>query len=453
MPTPTVSLPNNWLPRQDQRSAWAYLERGGKRCVIVGHRRWGKDDLSLHFTATASQQRIGNYWHMLPEYGQARKAIWEAVNPRTSKRRIDEAFPAAIRAQTKSQEMMIKFKNGSTWQLVGSDNYDSLVGSPPIGVVFSEWALANPISWAYIRPILAENGGFAIFIYTSRGNNHGRTTYDMAVGAMSRGENWYAEKITAAQSPVFTPETLEQERRELIEEFGEDEGEAMFLQEYFCSFDGAVVGSYYGKVLARAETDGRICTVPYTLGHEVYTFWDLGIDDSTAIWFAQIVGNEIRFIDYYENNRFGMDHYAKILKDKGYVYGDHYMPHDAANASIQTGLSTRDFAENLGIRPVIVVQRAKDSQAILAGIQAARKVFGNCYFDRIKCARGLAALGEYRSQYDRKNKKLANIPVHNWACHGADAFRTFAVGYKPEDRVVPVGSIMRSLAMELGGGW
>ncbi|MFZ5990138.1 MAG: hypothetical protein ACOYWZ_23840, partial [Bacillota bacterium] len=176
----TIILPNNWIPRKDQLELWNFLDLGGKRAVMVAHRRWGKDDVALHFTATQAVTRVGNYWHMLPEYNQARKVVWNAVNPRTNQLRIDDAFPKDIRAKTREQEMSITFKNGSVWQLVGSDNYDALVGSPPIGIVFSEWALANPMAWAYLSPILEENKGWALFIYTSRGNNHGKTLYDFA---------------------------------------------------------------------------------------------------------------------------------------------------------------------------------------------------------------------------------------------------------------------------------
>lgn len=427
-----IRLPNNWRPRPDQMNLWTHLERGldhgGLRAVEVAHRRWGKDDCALHFTATATQQRVGNYWHMLPEFAQARKAVWEAVNPRTGKKRIDEAFPEAIRKKTRSQDMFIEFLNGSTWQLVGSDNFDSLVGTPPVGLVFSEYAIADPRAWAYLRPILAENGGWALFIYTPRGNNHGKTLYDFA----RLDPAWFAEKVTAMETPVFSRETLEQERRELIAEFGDDEGEAMYQQEYMCSFEGAVFGAYYAKQIRQARAENRVTKIPYEVGIPVFTFWDIGIDDSMTIWFMQPIGNRLHFIDYYENSGYGLDHYAQVLlKDKPYVYGDHYMPHDAAHKSPQTGITFADYADSLKISPVVVVDRARDIQAVLAGIQACRKVFNRCWFDEEKCARGLAALEGYRADYDQEKKKLDNKPKHNWCSHGADSFRTFGVGFMP----------------------
>jgi phage terminase large subunit len=156
--------------------AWEQLEAGKKRLALAWHRRAGKDDVCLHWAATCAMTRVGGYWHMLPQHNQARKAIWDAINPGTGRRRIDDAFPLALRDSTREQDMFIRFKNGSTWQVVGSDNYNALVGSPPVGVVFSEYALSDPSSWAFIRPILAENGGWALFISTPRGTTTSRSS-------------------------------------------------------------------------------------------------------------------------------------------------------------------------------------------------------------------------------------------------------------------------------------
>jgi hypothetical protein len=173
-----IRLPhNNWRPRPYQQDLWKYLEKNGKRAVAIWHRRAGKDEVCLHWSAVAAHTRVGVYWHMLPEANQARKAVWDAVNPHSGLRRINEAFPRELRESTRETDMAIRFKSGSLWQLVGSDNYNSLVGSPPVGVVFSEFALADPSAWGYLRPILAENNGWALFITTPRGRNHASTFY------------------------------------------------------------------------------------------------------------------------------------------------------------------------------------------------------------------------------------------------------------------------------------
>ena len=162
-----IRIPNNWGPRSYQMNVWRYLEQGGKRAICIWHRRAGKDEVCLHWAASSMIDKPATYWHMLPAYSQGRKAIWTAVNPHTGKRRIDEAFPHELRANTNEQEMFIRLKNGATWQVLGSDRYDAAVGSPPYGITFSEWALSNPAAWAYLAPIVTENGGWARFITTA----------------------------------------------------------------------------------------------------------------------------------------------------------------------------------------------------------------------------------------------------------------------------------------------
>jgi len=428
---------------------WSFLERGGKRSVEVAHRRWGKDDVGLHFTATKIMEEVANYWHMLPEYNQGKKVIWNAVNPKTSKRRIDEAFPVELRTRTNNTEMLIEFVNGSVWQIVGSDNYNSIVGAPPKGIVLSEWALANPMAWPYLEPILEENNGWAIFIYTSRGNNHGRTFYETARDS----DYWFSEKITAHQSPVFTEEQLERIKQGLISNYGIELGTALYEQEYECSFEGAVFGAYYAKVMRDARKEGRVTKVPHQLGIEVDTCWDLGVDDSMSIWFFQPIGKAFHFIDYYEASGYGFEHYAKVLKEKGYVYGNHWMPHDA-DARVQSpgelAKTPRQMAEDVGIKPVTTVERARNMELILkVHIPACRNMISRCWFDDRKCVQGIACLENYKAEYDEEKKVLSNYPKHDWSSHGADSFRTFAVGYSP--KMPPVEIHMPKFNNQVGG--
>jgi phage terminase large subunit len=424
-----VNLPNNWKPRPDQMPLWNYLQGDGTRAVEVAHRRWGKDDVALHYTATAGFKRVGNYWHMLPQYNQCRKAIWEAVNPRTGKRRIDEAFPKEIRKKTRETDMFIEFVNGSTWQLVGSDNFDALVGSPPIGIVFSEYALSDPMSWAYLSPILDENGGWSVFISTSRGDNHLKRVYDHA----RVSEEWFGELLTVDDTPVFKPERVLQIRAEYHAQFGPDLGEALFQQEYYCSFQGAVLGAYFSRQMAEARQQGRICEVPPQPGFGVDTSWDLGVDDSMSIWFYQIIGRQIHVIDYYENSGYGLEHYAKILKSKPYVYGNHYMPHDAAAremTSSEIAMSRKEVAESFGIKPIIIVPRPRNMEKVIhIQIPAARNMIPICWFDEKNTVRGVSALEAFRAEYDEEKKVLKGAYQHDWASHAAMAFITYAVGY------------------------
>lgn len=424
-----IRLPNNWVPRIDQYKLWSYLINGGKRAVEVAHRRWGKDDAALHFTTVSAHHRVGNYWHMLPQYNQARKVIWDAVNPRTGKRRIDEAFPKALRKSTNKTSMSIEFLNGSIWQLVGSDNYNTYVGSPPVGITLSEWAISNPMAWAFLAPILEENQGWALFIYTSRGNNHGRTTYEHAL----ENPAWFAQKLSAKDTPVFSPKQLENIREEYVRIYGYELGIALYEQEYLCSFEGAVFGAYLSREMRQARAETRIREIKYIPEIEVDTFWDLGVDDSMTIWFMQPVGSQYHFIDYYESTGYGLPHYAKVLKKKGYRYGNHYMPHDAAQREMSSGeiaKSRKEVAEGLGIKPVFIVQRARNMDMIIqVHIPAMRDILSKCWFDEKKCAMGISALENYRAEYDEEKKVLSNRPEHDWSSHGSDAFRTFAVGY------------------------
>jgi hypothetical protein len=419
---PCIELPQRWRPRPYQAALWRYLQAGGTRAIAVWHRRAGKDEVALHATGLAAQRRVGTYWHMLPEAAQARKAVWDAVNPHSGRRRIDEAFPRAIRAATRETDMLIRLRSGSTWQVVGSDNYDSLVGSPPVGIVFSEYALANPQAWAYFRPILAENGGWALFISTPRGRNHLATFFDQH----KDDPGWFVEKLSVEQTGIFTPEQLAHEQREYVAEFGESDGDARYRQEYLCDFHAAIVGAYYGPEMNRAEADGRITGVPYRPDRPVVTAWDLGISDSTAIWFAQWCGRELHVIDYLENSGAGLDWYAKALRERGYVYEEALLPHDAGAREIGSGKSREETLRALGIKC-----RVLPAHALMDGINAARVLLPQCWFDAVKCKQGLAALRQYRREWDERRKVFHDRPLHDFASHGADAFRYLAQGIRP----------------------
>lgn len=399
--------------------AWRYFEGGGKRAVLVWHRRAGKDDLALHLAAVKSMERTANYWHMLPEAAQARKAIWEAVNPHTGTRRIDEAFPKDIRETTRENEMMIRFRNGSTWQVVGSDNYNSLVGSPPAGVVFSEYALADPQAWAYISPILDENGGWAAFISTPRGENHLKRLYEYA----NERDGWFGERLTADATGIFTVDQLNDRRREYIQTFGPEMGRALFDQEYLCSFQSAILGAYYGGAMRDAERDGRICSVPHDKAADVWAAWDLGIGDSTAIWIGQAVGREIHLIDYIENSGQGLDWYVAELNSRPYRVDNHLLPHDADARELISGRTRREYLEGRGLNCRIVPMHTVED-----GINGVRMALNRCVFDAKRCERGIAALRMYRTEWDDKRQTLKPHPVHDWSSHGADAMRYFIMG-------------------------
>ena len=406
---------------------WESLEAGCKRAISVWHRRSGKDEVALNWTATQAMQIPATYWYLLPQSNQARKAIWDAVDRHTGKRRIDTIFPHKIRETTREQEMLIRFKTGSTWQVVGSDNYNALVGSGPYGIVYSEYMLSDPNAWSFIRPILMENKGWAIFNGTPRGRNHMHSMYEMA----RKESDWFAQLQTVADTRIFTPEDLERERREIAAERGNDEADNIIRQEYFCSWDAAIPGSYYGKIIAEMETEGRVTEVPYNPTNPVVTAWDLGVGDSTAIWFVQQSKFGLKVIDFYENSGVGADHYAQVLKEKDYHYDYHILPHDADDREWGNNATSRvDVLKSLGIKPLRILKRA----SIDDGINAVRVVLPICYFDQSKCDRGLNALRQYQKRWDDKLKIFSQAPLHDWTSHAADAFRYLAQGLKDPAR-------------------
>lgn len=410
--------------------------------MAVWHRRFGKDEVFLHWAAVAAHQRPASYWHMLPEYSQGRKAIWTAVNPHSGIRRIDEVFPQELRANTNDNEMFIRFKCGSTWQVVGSDRYDTAVGSPPAGVTFSEWALSNPAAWAYLGPILAENNGWAAFITTSRGRNHAKAMLDMA----RTNKEWFAEVLTVEDTGAIPLHIVEAQRQEYHAIFGEEAGDALIEQEYFCSFEAAVLGSYWGKMLAQAELDGRICKVDVDRSLPVDAAWDIGYDDAMAIWCFQVVLGPngrpiINMVDYYEQSGQGFDHFCDWMAERKYQ-GIDWVPHDAKVHEVGApGARSRiETLKRLG-KPIGRTAALVPDQRLMDGINAARLTIPFARFDSQRCAKGLDCLREYKAEWDADARVFRKTPAHNWASHGADAWRYLSLSWKqprPDPVVDPI---------------
>jgi hypothetical protein len=436
-----------WRPREYQLDLWCYLRgklaSGGQRADVVAHRRWGKDEVGLHWAALAASQKTGTYWHLLPEASQGRKAIWDAVNPHTGQRRIHEAFPPRLRPTPHNDEMKIELGNGSVWQVAGSDNYNSLVGSSPAGVVFSEWALAKPEAWSFIRPILAENGGWALFLWTPRGRGHATRAFE----SRERDPEWFTVRSPATKTDVFTPAQLERERAEMVAELGSvEEGEARFASEYLVDFDAAAPGAYYASLLGEAERAGRIGRVPFDPALKVDTAWDLGIDDYTAVWFFQQVGREVRAIDYFETSGEGLDAVVRqALAGRPYVYGTHHLPHDVMVRELgAAGRSRYETLDGLGVRPISVGAAMDPEERINAG----RLMIPITWFDAERCAGGLERLRGYRKRWNRATRSYGG-PLHDQASHGADAFGEFAANRSGGPAARPAARVGRAAPL----GW
>ena len=236
--------------------------------------------------------------------------------------------------------------------------------------------------------------------------------------------NAMVKKVSYRDNPYFSQTTLPEEMQIL-----KDQNEEEYLHVYEGELKQFVDGSIYRKQLQQARDEGRICWFPVE-SLEVHTFFDLGRNDSTAIWFMQAVGKEFRFIDYYEHRLVDLDHYAHVLKEKGYLYGTHYLPHDVEVISLgSNNRSRRDILEGLGVHPITTVPRIA---SVEDGIAMVRDKFKACWFHEENTEQGLEALSSYQYQFDEKHDTYRKVPLHNAASHGADAFRMFAQAFEED---------------------
>lgn len=408
-----VSMPANYVPRSYQEPLWKYFESGGKRAVCVWHRRAGKDLSAINILGTAALQRVGLYWHVFPTYEQGRRVAWDGKTKDGDS--FMDSFPKELVNKLDQTRMACHIKNGSIYQIVGAEDPSRLVGANPIGVIFSEWSIMNPSIWEFIRPILAENEGWAIFVYTPRGRNHGYDLYQMA----KNDPNWYCELLSCNDTHAIPLSAIDDERKAGMPD-------ELIQQEFYCSFDASLVGSYFGKEMTRAREEGRVLeTMPIDPFLPVDTAWDLGMNDDTTIWFFQQGRGEVRLIDYYSNNGFGLKHYINILHEKNYLYGKHYAPHDIQVRSLSTGKTRLETARALGLRFQIIPKLDIED-----GIEAVRNLLPICWFNESKCKEGVRALQEYKKEWDDKRKCFKPNPLHDWTSHGADAMRGLAVAIK-----------------------
>lgn len=405
---------NAYQPRDYQAPILKALDSGFKRVLAILPRRAGKDITALNYVIREMWEHAGVYYYIFPTYSQAKKVIWDSIT--NDGRKVLDYFPKELVLQMNSQEMKIKMRSKtgheSIFQLIGSDNYDSLVGTNPRGCVFSEYALQNPLAYQYIRPILTANQGWALFISTPRGKNHLWELYQLA----KNSPEWFHYKLSIEDTHHIPLEEIDKERAEGI--MSED----LIQQEYYTSFEMGVEGAYYAKYLDTAKREQRVGAVPWENGFKVHTAWDIGMRDSTSIIFFQTIGEMVRIIDCYENCKVGLEHYANVLQTKPYVYGSHIAPHDIRVQEWGTGITRFEKASQLGIEFTVA-----DQYQIIDGIEAGRTLFNKLYIDEKKCESLLKALENYRQEYDIKKKVYKNKPLHDQYSHFADAYRYLAV--------------------------
>lgn len=376
---------------------------------IVAHRRAGKTVacvMDLLDAALRCEKPNPRFAYLAPYYSQAKDIAWSYV------KEYGARIPGAGLNET---ELRLDLPNGGRVRLYGADNYDRLRGLYFDGIVLDEYADMDPRVWPQvIRPALSDRQGWATFIGTPKGHNDFYRIWngDAETGwpGATNSDDWFALLLKASETGLVHEDELGDARRML----SEDEYE----QEYECSFEAAIKGAFYGDGLKRAKLEGRIATIPIDRGLGVWTAWDLGVTDSTAIWFGQTFGREERIIDYYEASGVGLDHYATVLREKGYQYTRHYLPHDVQVKSLSTGMSRIDTLRSLGIDVEVV-----PNHRVMDGINATRRYLDRCWIDEERCKRGLEALTQYRREYDEKNKVFKLNPLHDWTSHAADALR------------------------------
>lgn len=418
-----------WKPRKDQVPIWnKLLAPNFRRGSLVAHRRYGKDELGLQTTAVKAMQRVGSYGYMLPEYAQARRAIWDHVNWRTGRTRIDDAFPPEIVTKRDNQSMMLWLESGSTVQLLGSDSFDSIVGAGYAGLVLSEAALADPRAMQFFRPMLEESGGWELQISTPRGKNHFYRAHLGATEDSAKDPTVFAMSMAATGTGVFPAHQLHRIKTELIREHGSVMGTAMFEQEYMCSFDAAVVGAVWGAELTELEMTNRVRPCPHDRRFPVQTSWDLGVADATAILFWQEVNGQYRLIDAYEGTGIGLDTYVKVLREKhnmlGYHFASHLAPHDIQQREWVRGLSRMDEAKRMGLIFTRTPQTKVKTQ-IAAGAQLIRQMVVNS--DSPEAMTALEKFKGWRYPYNKATGQVMEAPLHDHNSHSSSALCTFAV--------------------------
>ena len=423
-PKPII-LPYKYKPRPYQVPFFNALQEGYKRFDLVWHRRAGKDLTVINATAMAMADTdnktgyggVGSYFYFFPTFAQGKKVIWDGATRDGT--RFTDFIPEELRAATWNDEMKIRLKNGSLFQIIGTDsNFDNIMGTNPIWCVFSEYALQNPLAWEYIRPILRENKGRAIFIYTPRGKaNHGYTLhYDVA---KLNPDTWFSQVLSIDDTKVLTEADMEEERREGM-------SEELIAQEYYCSFEMGIEGAYYGREIQKLRDEERITKVPIDSAKPVHTAWDIGVTDFTSIIFYQVYPTRYHIVDFYQNMGEGVQHYADILNQKGYVYGNHYGGHDLkARQWVSEGKPTIEVAREYGINFQVVPKLS-----IQDGIQAGRSLFSKCYFDEEKTHKLLVHLENYTKVWSKAMNCYTSVPKKDGNDHAADAWRYLAVAEK-----------------------
>lgn len=400
-------------PRELQRKL--HNEMSVKRWgVVVCHRRFGKTVWAINHILRAAlmcEKNNPRLAYMAPTYRQAKNVAWDYIKEYAGR------IPGVRFHET---ELRCDLPTGARISLLGAENPDSLRGIYLDGCVMDEVAdMPENVFPEVLRPALSDRKGFCIFLGTPKGHNAFYEKYEEAVA----NDDWLAAVYRASETGILDQEELDAAKVMMSRD--------QYAQEFECSWNANVPGAVYGKELEEAQADGRVTNVPYNPASKVNTFWDLGIGDSTSIWFTQNIGRAVHVIDYYEARGEGLPHYCKVLASKNYLYGEHNAPHDIEVRELGTGKSRREIAWDLGLNFRVVPKLPIED-----GIHAAQMLIPRLYFDREKCKYGLECLRQYHRAYNERTRSFRATPVHDYSSHAADAFRYLAVGLREEGRGV-----------------
>jgi len=427
-----ITLPYQFELRDYQRPLWqAMFVDKIRKFICVWHRRSGKTKLVTNMIVSQAYLRVGAYYYYFPTRKQAHDVWWRGRGE-DGKLFIDHFPPELIKKKNES-DLFIEFKNGSTFQLRGSDIHGERARSGgPVGIVYDEYSFQNPSASDDMMPALMANKGFQIYIFTPNGTNHAH----QLLKSVQNNPLWFTEILTIEQtykedgSPIITQEALQEERD--CGKYTED----FLQQEFYCSFNAAVKGAYFGPQLDRTEKDKRIVDFPIRTDIPVDTYWDLGAADATAIWFSQETHEGLFAIYYYENHLMDMNHYIHKIQEfqqkHNIVYRHHFAPHDGAHKrlSLDGNKSLVEQCRQLGLNFIVLPRINKKSRAIEQG----RQLFKRVTFHKTNCKRGLDCLREYHAHYNEAMQYFSPEPEHNWASHGADAYLYMAQAILQERR-------------------
>lgn len=414
---------NGFVARPYQIDFLREMGSGCRRAVLVWHRRAGKDLVVWNWTIYEAYRKKGIYFYFFPTYAQGKKILWDGMD--NNGRTFLNYIPYLDQCKLNETEMQITLPNGSIIQIVGTDKLDNVVGTNPIGCVFSEYAIQNPQAWSLIRPILEANKGWAAFVYTPRGSNHAKDLWDIARDE-ANSRIWYAESRNILQTcdelgdPIISMDQIEQMRSE-----GEDED--LIQQEYFVSFTGAQQGSYYSTLMRKVHEEGRVRDVPFEPSLLVDTIWDIGHGDATVIGFRQLYDGMVRWINCICEKNQGLPYFAsevqRLGRENGYRYRMHLFPHDMKVTDYGIQQTRILQASNLGLTPNDVVAKLPLDE----GIDAVRRRFHRYVFDRTKCAELVKALTEYKRKFNKQTNLWQAEHEKTWARDYADMVRYEAV--------------------------